>query len=148
MSDGMLQRLDRGTRNYALFLLAVVVLWIGWALYEDPQMSALNQRLEDDPVVSVYPYRFRVLRVGNGVATMSTPRSSAVPVARILGILYPNVAGKPETSDAYMHAQQQLAKTQTRARDTVLDDPQIKSINWELDRTWLTQHGIQLTPGY
>lgn len=142
----MWQRLDKGTRNYALFLLALLVLWVAWALYEDPKVSELNQRLEADPLVSAFPYRFRVLRVENGIATMSTPRSSAVPVARVLGILFPNVAGKAETSEAYMRAQQRLAKVQTRARDRVLDDPEIKSVSWELDRAWLSRHGIQMAP--
>ena len=142
----MLQRLDRGTRNYALFLLALLLLWLGWALYEDPLVSSLNRRLGDDPELAAFPYRFRVLDVSNGVATIGTPRSSAVPVARVLGILYPNVAGKPETSDAYLRAQQQLARTQTRARDMILEAPQIEAVRWQLDRDWLMKHGIQLTP--
>lgn len=144
----MLQRLDRGTRIYALLLLALILLWVGWALYEDPQVAALNRRLEADPQVSAFPYRFRVLRLENGVATMSTPRSSALPVSRVLGILFPHVAGKAEDSDAFQAAQRQLARVQTRARDLVLEDPGVKSVRWELDRGWLGSYGIQLSPAY
>ena len=145
---GMWQRLDRGTRIYALVLLAGALLWVGWALYEDPQVAALNRRLDADPVVSAFPYRFRVLRLERGVATMSTPRSSAVPVARVLGILFPEVAGRAETSAAYLDAQQRLARVQTRARDLVLEAPGVERVAWALDRTWLERHGVVLAPAY
>ncbi len=140
--------MDRGTRNYAIFLALLVSGLLFVALYEDPKVSSLNDLLEQDPQVASFPYSFRVLRVANGVATMSTPRSSRVPVARVLGILFPSVAGKSEASAAYQKAQKRLATVQTRARDMVLQDPEIHRVSWELDRDWLARHGVQIAPGY
>ena len=136
--------LDRGTRNYAIFLLALAAGLIALALYEPPLVHELNKKLEQAPQVSAFPYEFRVLRVENGTAVMSTPRSPAVPVERVLGILFPEVAGQAGDSPAFQKAQKHLAKTQTRARDLVLKDPKVKRVQWQLDRNWLMQHGIQL----
>jgi len=78
---------------------------------------------------------------------MSTPRSPAVPVERVLGLLFPEVAGQPGDSPAFQAAQQRLARIQTRARDLVLEAPDIDHVRWELDRDWLMRHGIQPPPG-
>ena len=135
--------LDRGTRNYAIFLLALAAGLIALALYEPPVVRELNKKLEQDPLVSTFPYEFRVLRVENGAAVMSTPRSPAVPVERVLGILFPDIAGQPGDSPGFQEAQKKLATVQTRARDLVLHDPRVKRVRWELDRDWLMQHGLQ-----
>jgi len=139
--------LDRSTRNYALFLLALALSLIALALYEPPVVRELNKRLKQDPQVSAFPYEFRVLRLEGTVAIMSTPRSPAIPVERILGILFPEVAGQPGDSPTFQKAQQQLATVQTRARDLVLEDPRVKRIQWELDGNWLMQHGIHPPAG-
>ena len=139
--------LDRGTRNYALFLLALVAALIALALYEPPLVRDLNRKLAEDPLVSRFPYAFRVLQVENGTAVMSTPRSPAVPVERVLGILFPEVAGQPGDSPGFQKAQKRLARVQTRARDLVLKTPGVKRVQWRLDRDWLVQHGIQPPAG-
>ena len=139
--------LDRATRNYAIFLLALAVGLIAIALYEPPVVRELNEKLEQDPLVSAFPYTFRVLRVEGDTAVMSTPRSPAVPVERVLGILFPDIAGQPSDSPTFQEAQKRLARTQTRARDLVLEDPRVKRVQWHLDRDWLLQHGIQLPAG-
>jgi len=139
--------LDRATRNYAIFLLALAAGLIALALYEPPVVRELNEKLEQDPLVSAFPYDFRVLRVEQGTAFMSTPRSPAVPVERVLGILFPDIAGQPGDSSAFQEAQKRLARAQTRALDLVLEDPRVKRVQWQLDRNWLMQHGIQLPAG-
>ncbi len=135
--------LDRATRNYALFLLALILGLVFLALYEPPRVAALNERLESDPEISAFPYPFRVVRVEGTTAVMHTPRSPAVPVARVLGILFPEVAGQPSDSPAFQAAQKRLARIQTRARDLVLEAPDIDRVRWELDRDWLLQHGLR-----
>jgi hypothetical protein len=77
---------------------------------------------------------------------MSTPRSTEVPVERVLGLLFPEVSRRPSDSPEFREAQQRLAGVQTRARDLVLEDAQIQRVSWVLDRDWLRDHGILLAP--
>ncbi|WP_457665611.1 glutamate-ammonia-ligase adenylyltransferase [Thiolapillus sp.] len=138
--------LDRGTKIYAAILALIALVLIFFALYEPPQVSHLNARLEADAQVGSFPYRFRVLRIDNGVAVMSTPRSSAVPVAQVLGKIFPDMGNAAPDSPLFQKMQTRLANTQKRAKAIVLKDPDIKRIQWELDQNWLMQHGISLPP--
>jgi len=134
--------LDRGTKIYAAVLGALVLGLVFLTLYEPPQVSRLNDRLEADEQVGNFPYAFRVLRIGNGVAVMSTPRSSAVPVARVLDKIFPGVGNSAPNSPLFQEMQKKLATVQARASKLVTEDPEIKGVQWELDRDWLMQHGI------
>jgi len=138
--------LDRGTKIYAGVLLAVALGLVALALYEPPLVRDLNHRLETDPQLAGFPYPFRVLRVENGVATMTTPRNRAVPVARVLGKLFPEVAGADPASPRFQAFQEKLASAQKRAMAMVMKDPQVKRVQWELDRDWLMRHGIPTSP--
>ena len=138
--------LDRGTKIYAAVLGAVVLVLIFLALYTPPQVAHLNGRLEADEQVGGFPYPFRVLRVSNGVAVMSTPRSSAVPVAQVLDKIFPGLGNSDPASPLFRELQDKLAGTQKRAKAIVLKDPEIKRVQWELDRDWLSAHGITLPP--
>lgn len=139
-------KLDKGTRIYAAILGAIVLGLIFLALYEPPIVSDLNDRLEADEHVGNFPYAFRVMRVDNGVAVMSTPRSSAVPVAQVLDKIFPGLGNSDPASPLFQELQAQLATTQKRARTIVLENPEIRRVRWQLDRDWLTQHGIPLPP--
>ncbi len=134
--------LDRGTKIYAGVLLTAVLVLIAIALYEPPIVSDLNDRLEADQQVGSFPYPFRVRRVSNGVAIMSTPRSSAVPVAQVLDKIFPGLGNSDPASPLFQELQEQLASTQKRAKAIVLKNPEIRQVQWELDRDWLMQHGI------
>ncbi|MCW8906917.1 MAG: hypothetical protein OQL28_06685 [Sedimenticola sp.] len=136
--------MDRFTRNYSIVLGLLLVAVLAWVLYEDPRVSELNDRLEEAPEVAGYPYRFRVLSLVDGVATMSTPRSSAFPVQQALGILFPHLANRAQDAPDLMAAQQQLATVQKRAQEIVLASGEVKRVRWKLDRDWLVQHGAQL----
>ncbi|BAO43360.1 hypothetical protein [Thiolapillus brandeum] len=138
--------LDRGTKIYAAVLLAAVLGLVFLALYQPPQVARLNDLLAADPQVGSFPYRFRVLRIDNGVAVMSTPRSSAVPVAQVLGKIFPDLSNAEPSSPRFRKLQDQLASTQKHAKALVLKDPDIKGIQWELDKDWLMQHGVQPGP--
>jgi hypothetical protein len=140
--------MDKFTRNYSIILGIIVLVVLVWALYEDPQVSDLNDLLKQDSEVASYPYQFQVLRLQNGIAIMSTPRSSAFPVHRALGILFPRLANRAQNNLDVMEAQQELARIQKRAKAIVLESVNVKSVRWELDKSWLSQHGIQLGPGF
>jgi hypothetical protein len=139
--------LDRGTKIYALTLLGLILGLVALILYEPPVVRELNEKLAQDSAVSRFPYKFRVLRMEGSTAVMSTPRSSAVPVEQVLGILFPEVAGQPGDSPAFQAAQARLAIAQKRAYKQVIEDPRVNQIRWELDKSWLMEHGVTLPPG-
>jgi len=136
--------MDRGTKIYAIILGVLTLSLAVTFLYESPKVGDLNERLELLDEINSFPYHFKVLRISKGVAVMSSPRSTDVPVSRILGILFPRVKGQNTQSPEFQKAQKALAKVQTLARDTIILDAEVNQVKWELDRYWLTQHGIVL----
>jgi hypothetical protein len=140
--------MDRFTRNYSIVLGVILLVVLAWAFYEDPLVSDLNDLLEQDAEVAGYPYQFQVLRIQNDIAVMSTPRSNEFPVHRALGILFPHLARRAQDNPDIMKAQQELARIQKRAKAIVIESGKVKSIRWELDKNWLSQHGIQIGQGF
>ena len=136
--------MDRFTRNYSIVLGGILLVVLAWAFYEDPQVSDLNDLLEHDREIASYPYQFQVLRIQNDIAVMSTPRSSEFPVHRALGILFPRLANRAQDNPDVMKAQQELARIQKRAQAIVMNSGKVKSVRWELDKDWLSQHGVPL----
>ncbi len=134
--------MDRGTKIYAVILATITLALAIVFLYESPEVSELNDRLESIAIIDEFPYRFKVLRINNGTAVMSSPRSTEVPVSKILGILFPHVKGKSTQSPEFQKAQKELARVQILASETVMADDEVKRVRWELDRSWLLQHGI------
>lgn len=148
--------MDSFTRNYSVVLGLIAagafVLWLksSW----QPQAWELNRMLEADPVVAAYPYQFRVQSFEDGVATILTPRSPALPALQFVPILFPHLAGKDQSDPAMIKAQADLVEAQKRAMDLVGAAPGVKAVDWALDRRWLADHGVQaptdpfqLTPG-
>ena len=137
--------MDRFTRSYSmvlgLFALAAVALWLHstW----QPRVWEINRMLEADPLVANYPYQFRVLSLENGVATLLTPRSPAIPASQFIPILYPQLAGKDQDDPAMIKAQADLVASQRRAMDLVGALPDVQSVAWTLDLRWLSDHGVQ-----
>lgn len=131
---------------YAVFLLGVIY-WFG--LRTDPRVDVLNQALHQTASreLQSFPYEFRVLRlegVDGEIAVMGTPRSSEVPVFRMIGVIYPNLSGKSPTHPDFIAAEKELAKIQSEARQLVLSQHGVRSVKWELDKNWLIAHNIQL----
>lgn len=129
-------------------LLALVLFFTAdWAIRRpDSRARELNQVLEataSEPL-KAYAYPFRVLRVEQGMAVMGTPRNFDVPAFRVIAVLYPNINVKDPNNPAFVEAQQTLAARQTEARLIVSAQPGIKGVKWELDKTWLGTHGIEL----
>ncbi len=136
--------MDRFTRNYSIVLGSIILLFIAYALYENPDVSDLNDLLEEDKAIASYLYQFRVLRVSNGIATMSSPRSAAFPVYRVLGLLNPYLANRSQDDPDLMKAQDELADVQKRAQKIVIESASVNRVVWELDKNWLSQHGVQV----
>jgi len=78
------------------------------------------------------------------VAVMATPRSPAMPVYRMIGLIYPALAGSAPDNPDFVSAEKELAKVQSEARQIVLDQHGVSGVKWELDQNWLIAHGISL----
>lgn len=94
--------------------------------------------------LQAYPYRFHVLRVEGDTAVVATPRNFDVPAFHALGALYPGLNVKNNNDPAFIKAQEDLGAVQGEARAIVLSHPGIKAMRWELDKAWLTAHGIEV----
>ena len=127
-----------------IVVLALGAYWFG--LRTDPRVAALNQAIQEksSPALRDYLYPFRVLRLEGTVAVMATPRSPAVPVYRMIGALYPSLAGKAPDNPDFVAAEKELAKVQSEAKKIVLEQPGVTEVKWELDENWLISHGISL----
>ena len=134
--------MDKFTRIYSAILAAVVVAVSFWVLYESPGVSKLNGLLSKNTELVDYPYRFRVLELQDGVATMSTPRSADFPAHRALVILYPALRNERPDSPAMLDAQQEMARMQGTARSIVAGSSDVDRVVWKLDENWLRARGV------
>jgi hypothetical protein len=139
------QGMDRFTRNYLIALGIILALILGaWIASWDRRAEEINALLERDPLIASYPYTFRVLSVESGVARVSSPRSYEVPVMRFLAIMRPQLSGKAQDSPELMAAQSDLVKVQKRVQQIVTAQPEVRSLQWVLDRQWYRDRGIDL----
>jgi len=143
--------LEHGPRRGKKIAIALIVVLALGAIYwfglrTDPKVAALNHAIQEkgSPALRGYPYPFRVLRLEGAVAMMATPRSPAMPVYRMIGALYPSLAGKAPDNPDFIATQNELAKVQSEARKIVLEQPGVTEVKWELDENWLVSHGISL----
>jgi hypothetical protein len=136
--------MDKFTRNYSIGLaalaLALTAVWI-YSIWS-PRVWEINDRLESDPTIAAYPYRFRVRSLKNGIATISTPRSFDVPAISFLAVIHPGLASLSQDDPRSVAAQQGLIDAQKRAMNLVAAEPDVKDVRWELDLRWLSDHGI------
>ena len=114
----------------------------------DAQSRALNSVIEQtaSAMLKDYPYRFHVLRVEGDVAVMGTPRNFDVPAMHFIAAIEPGIDVRDPQNPAFIAAQARLAAAQSEARSIVEAQPGIASVRWELDRNWLTAHGIDVPP--
>lgn len=128
---------------FAVLALAAIYWFV---VRTDPRVEALNRAIRETgtPALRAYPYAFRVLRAEGGLAVMATPRSPEVPVYRMIGAIYPTLAGRAPNDPDFVAAEKELAKIQSEARQIVLEQPGVSGVKWELDQNWLIAHGIPL----
>ncbi len=136
--------MDKFIRNYSIAIGAVAILAAFWLFREASGVGRLNDLLAQNAEIRDYPYRYRVLELRGGVATMSTPRSAKFPAYRTLGILYPELRDEASDSEAMLHAQEEMARIQALARSAIVRSEGADRVDWELDETWLRNQGIDL----
>jgi hypothetical protein len=137
--------LDRGTKIYAGILGSILLAGVvAWLLTLDLRLGEIDEMLQQDPEIGVYPYRFRALEIQGRTAVMSSPRSTDLPAVRFLAIIKPNLARKSEQDPDMIAAQKELGALQSRVRELVLSRPDIDKVRWRLDRQWYASRGIFL----
>lgn len=134
--------MDRGTKIYAIILGITCTFLAIVFLYETPKVRELNNQLESISEINDFPYRFKVLRINNGIATLNSPISTELPCGNVIAIIFPSIKGKSLLSEEYQQARELLARVQTHAGNIVKSDPDVNKIAWELDRSWLIQNGV------
>ncbi len=137
--------LDSFTRNY-LYVLAGLALvgCIWWLSSLDFRVIEINELLEADTRLAVYPYPFRVVSLEEGVAQVSSPRSATLSAIQSLRVMYPELQQRSAVSDEMMVAQEELARTQSYAGELVKSQQGVSSVRWVLDRRWLENNGVSL----
>jgi len=136
-------KLDSFGRRYLYLLagvLAIGLLW--WFVNLDVRAAQLNDLLREDAELSAYPYQFRVLSLDSGVARMSSPRSAQMSALQGLRVMFPELQNVAVDSQRMTQAQEQLAKTQSRAAALVRAQEDVEVVSWVLDERWLANHGI------
>jgi hypothetical protein len=125
----------------------VAVVALDWAIQRpDPKTRELNSALETQASAEMkaYPYKFHVLRVDGETAVVTTPRNFDVPAFRAIGSMFPDINVKDANNPAFIAAEKKLASVQGEAQKIVASQAGIKGVSWELDRDWLTAHGIDV----
>ncbi|UOG90840.1 MAG: hypothetical protein L3K52_11590 [Candidatus Thiothrix sulfatifontis] len=127
-------------------LLIIITLCGGlallWFFKQNPALNNLNAALQADAKLQAYPYTFRTVKIEGDVATLTSPRSPQVSVLQFLQIAKPNLDTSNPDSPPMIAAQKELAQVQEQAADIAKAQPGIKSVQWEIDRSWYASHGI------
>lgn len=125
---------------FAIFL-GVALLWF---IKQDPALNHLNSTLKADQELVAYPYQFRAMKLENGIATLTTPRSAQVSVLQFFNIAFPTLDTSNADTPQVIAAQKQLAQIQEKAAKVIKAQPGITAIEWEIDRSWYSSHGVTL----
>lgn len=135
-------------RAWQWIALAVLVAFLfDWFIQRpDPMTRRLNAAIAEHASEQLknYPYPFHVLRVIGSKAVMGSPRSYEVPVTRFIPLVHPEVDVMNSNDPAFIAAQKELAALQSEARSIVAAQPGIESVTWEIDKRWLSAHGIEV----
>ncbi|MBT3013924.1 MAG: hypothetical protein KME41_19485 [Candidatus Thiodiazotropha sp. (ex Lucina pensylvanica)] len=137
--------LDRGTKIYAAVLTSICSgILLAWLLTLDFRLGVIDDMLERDPLISSYPYPFRAMRISGTTAIISSPRSSAIPAVRFIGLIKPSLKNLSDQDPKLIAAQKQLAAVQSKVRKLVLDREDIDRVEWRIDKEWFAEKGIWL----
>jgi hypothetical protein len=135
--------LDRGTKIYAGILGGILLIgFMVWLYSLDFRLGEIEQMLQQNPQIAAYPYKFRALEINGKTAVMSSPRSTALPAVRFLGMIKPSLANKSEQDPEVIAAQKELGSLQSKVRDIVISRIDIDSVRWRLDKQWYADRGI------
>ncbi|MBS1158475.1 MAG: hypothetical protein H6R15_894 [Proteobacteria bacterium] len=134
-------------KTYWIILVILFLVGLDWYIRApDGRSRQLTGAIERQGSAELksYPYQFKVLKVSGDTAYVSTPRNFEVPAFKMLAVLYPQINTKDNNNPAFIAEEQHLGRVQSEARAIVLAQPGIKDVQWELDREWLAQHGIDV----
>ncbi len=132
-------------KKLAWWLGVPVAVALYWLLIFDPKIDSLNSELLRDPKLQKYPYTFKVLNIhNNNTAVMTSPRSAEVSVLKFLHIIKPHLKWQDANSQMVIAAQKELANIQDHAKAIVLAHPEIKHVEWKIDKAWFAQHKVTL----
>jgi hypothetical protein len=135
--------LDRGTKIYAGVLTAVILSGvIVWLFTLDFRLAEIDEMLQQDQEIAAYPYKFHALEIQGTTAVISTPRSTALPAVKFLGMIKPGLANKSEQDPAVIEAQKALGKLQSKIKKLVLARSDIDRVMWRLDKEWYANRGL------
>jgi hypothetical protein len=128
--------------------LIVLGIFLGmallWFAVQNPQINRINDALAADPEVAAYPYPFHALSVDDGVAVISSPRSTEVSVLQFFKLAFPKLnLGNPDSPEV-IAAQKRLAAVQGKVHNITKAQPDIKDVLWQIDRNWYASHGVTL----
>ncbi|MCP5232095.1 MAG: hypothetical protein R3E45_15500 [Rhodocyclaceae bacterium] len=130
-----------------IVLVLVLAFAVDWFIQRpDDKARALNAAIaaQASSQLKAYPYPFRVLRTEGGTAVMGTPRNRDVSVAHVIKFIHPEVNVMNSDDAAFIAAQKELAALQSEARNIVAEQPGVTTVVWEIDRQWLSGHGIDV----
>lgn len=131
----------------AVVLTPLLLLWISWGGGLVPQVMLLNRALNEDPVLAQYPYKFRAVLLASGVATLTRPYDTQVPLTQFLAVLDPEqFADKAPSDPAVTAAIDEFRKYEMRAVQVALTHPEADAVDWVLDRAWYHKQGAPLPP--
>ena len=129
-----------------LLLGVYALLMAKMIFFKDPaEVKAINTQLQANVELAKYPYKFRVIEIKDGVATVTSPRSAQVSVLHALGIIHPEYVYKSPDSPEMIAAQKELAHLQEKAADIIKAAPEVFRIQWQIDKAWLEGHGVDIS---
>ncbi len=137
--------LDRGTKIYATVLAVICLIsLLAWILSLDFRIDEINATIGQDARIAAYPYTFRAVDIEGKTAVLTSPRSSAMPAVRFLGLINSRLKDLDEQDPRLIEAQKELAEIQSKVRELVLSRADINRVEWRIDREWFAQRGIWL----
>jgi hypothetical protein len=134
-------------KSHWAILILLFLVGLDWYIRApDGRSRQLSAAIENQGSTELksYPYKFHVFKVVGETAYLSTPRNFDVPAFRMLAVLYPEINTRDANNPAFIATEQLLGRVQSEARSIVASQPGIKDVQWELDREWLAQHGIEV----
>ncbi len=132
-------------KQQGLIVLGIFLgLAVLWFVMQNPQINQINAALTADPEVAAYPYPFHAVSVDDGVAVISSPRSTEVSVLQFFRIAFPKLSLANPDSLEVVAAEKRLAAVQGKVYNITKAQPDIKDVLWRIDRNWYSSHGVTL----